>query len=135
MKKTIILFAIILSAFTINAQSIPEEQKGFLSEIRIFAGSTAPENWAFCQGQLIPISSNDSLYSVIGNTYGGDGITTFALPDLRCRSAVGVGWGPGLGTTTLGQRSSKPYASSWTNGSGSSIGLHYIICVQGVKPK
>lgn len=68
----------------------------FLGEIRMFAGNFAPKNWAFCYGQLLPISQNTALFSLLGTQYGGDGRTTFALPDLRGRSMVGMGQGPGL---------------------------------------
>jgi microcystin-dependent protein len=63
----------------------------YLGEIRIFAGNYAPEGWAFCKGQLVPISENDALFALIGTTYGGDGQSTFALPNLQSRVAVGQG--------------------------------------------
>lgn len=63
----------------------------YVGEIRMFAGNFAPVNWAFCDGQLLPISGNDALFSLIGTTYGGDGQTTFALPDLRGRIPVHQG--------------------------------------------
>lgn len=75
-----------------------------IGEIRIFAGNFAPRSWAFCEGQLLAISSNQALFSILGTTYGGDGRTTFALPDLRGRAAIGPGTGPGLSTYRLGQR-------------------------------
>ncbi|SRR5260370_39036421 len=65
----------------------------FIGEIRMFAGNFAPVGWAFCDGSLIPISSNTVLFQLIGTTYGGDGQTTFALPDLRSRLPVHVGPG------------------------------------------
>jgi microcystin-dependent protein len=70
--------------------------EGTIAEIRMFAGNFAPRNWNFCQGQLIPISQNQALFSIIGTTYGGDGRTTCALPDLRGRTVIGPGRGPGL---------------------------------------
>ncbi len=75
----------------------------FIGEIRMFGGNFAPAGWAFCSGQLLPISGNDALFSLIGTTYGGDGQNTFALPDLRGRVPVHVGQGPGLSSYTLGQ--------------------------------
>lgn len=63
----------------------------FLAEIRIFAFNFAPRNWAKCDGQILPINQNQSLYSLLGTTYGGDGRTTFALPDLRGRSSIHEG--------------------------------------------
>lgn len=68
----------------------------FVGEIRIFAGNYAPRNWAFCQGQLMSIGEFDALFSLLGNIYGGDGRTTFGLPDLRGRVPVHQGTGPGL---------------------------------------
>jgi len=76
----------------------------FLGEIGIFAGNFAPRGWSFCDGQLLPIHSYQALFSIMGTTYGGDGETTFALPDLRGRSAIGAGTGPGLPTYHLGQK-------------------------------
>ena len=64
----------------------------------------APRGWAFCDGSILPISSNTALFSLLGTTYGGDGRTTFALPDLRGRVAVGVGNGPGLTSRVWGQK-------------------------------
>ncbi|MCG8476543.1 MAG: tail fiber protein [Cytophagales bacterium] len=78
---------------------------GVIGEIRLFGGNFAPRNWAFCEGQLLSISSNQALFSIIGTTYGGDGRTTMGLPDLRGRSAIHPGTGPGLSTRILGQRS------------------------------
>ncbi len=70
----------------------------------MFAGSFAPRGWAFCDGQLLPINSNQALFSVLGTTYGGDGRTTFGLPDLRGRAAMHKGRGPGLSDRPLGAR-------------------------------
>ena len=78
--------------------------EGYIGEIRMFAGNFAPLDWAFCQGQLLAISQNTALFSLLGTTYGGDGRTNFALPDLRGKVPVGTGSGPGLTTRTLGQK-------------------------------
>ena len=75
-----------------------------IGEIRMFAGSFAPLGWMLCQGQLLSISGNEALYSIIGTTYGGDGSSTFALPNLASRVPVGMEQGPGLGNITLGQQ-------------------------------
>jgi microcystin-dependent protein len=75
----------------------------FLGEIRPFAGTFAPVGWHFCDGTLVSIAENDALYTLLGTTYGGDGQTTFGLPDLRGRVAVGVGNGPGLTPRVLGE--------------------------------
>lgn len=76
----------------------------FVGEIRLYAGNTEPgENWVTCDGRLMAISGNEPLFEVIGNTYGGDGRTTFGLPDLRGRVPMGVGAGPGLTNREIGQ--------------------------------
>lgn len=77
---------------------------GFIGEIRLFAPNFAPKNWAYCSGQLLAISQNQALFSILGTTYGGNGQTTFALPDLRGKAPVGVGQGLGLTNYTLGQQ-------------------------------
>ena len=76
----------------------------FIAEIVMFGGNFAPRGWAYCNGQLLSIASNQALFSLLGTTYGGDGRTTFALPDLRGRIAMHPGTGPGLSTYRLGQR-------------------------------
>lgn len=76
----------------------------FIAEIRIFAGNFAPRGWAFCNGQLLPIAQNTALFSLIGTTYGGDGRTTTALPDLQGRFPMHPGRGPGLTDRRLGER-------------------------------
>jgi microcystin-dependent protein len=78
-------------------------QQPFLGQIKIFAGNFAPLGWMFCNGQLLPISEYEALFNLIGTTYGGDGVTTFALPDLRGRVPVHVGQGQGLSSYVLGQ--------------------------------
>jgi len=77
----------------------------FVGEIRMFAGSFAPAGWAFCSGQLIPISENDTLFNLIGTTYGGDGQETFALPNLQGRLPLHQGQGSGLGNYIIGEAS------------------------------
>jgi len=76
----------------------------FIAEIRIFAGNFAPRGWAFCDGQLLPISQNTALFSLIGTTYGGDGRTTTALPNLKGRAPMHPGTGPGLTSRRLGEK-------------------------------
>ncbi len=76
----------------------------FLAEIRIFAGNFAPRGWAFCNGQLLPIAQNTALFSLIGTTYGGDGRSTTALPNLKGRAPMHPGRGPGLTARRLGQK-------------------------------
>jgi microcystin-dependent protein len=74
----------------------------FIGQITMFGGNFAPRSWAFCDGQLLAISSNQALFAILGTTYGGDGRTTFALPDLRGRAPMHAGTGPGLSTRQLG---------------------------------
>ena len=84
----------------------------FIAEIKMFAGTFAPRNYATCDGQLLNISQNSALFSLVGTTYGGDGQTTFALPDMRGRVPIHVGTGPGLTSRPLGQRSGAETALS-----------------------
>ena len=77
----------------------------FTGEIRMFAGNFAPVGWANCDGQLLSVSQNDALFSLFGTIYGGDGRTTFGLPDLRGRVPIHQGQGPGLANRTLGGKS------------------------------
>jgi microcystin-dependent protein len=77
--------------------------EGVIGYTTLFAGNFAPKNWAFCAGQIINIASNTALFSILGTTYGGNGTTTFGLPDLRSRTIVGVGTGPGLSSYVLGE--------------------------------
>jgi microcystin-dependent protein len=76
----------------------------FLGEIRLFAGHYAPRNWRFCDGELLPIQGNEALFSLIGPTFGGDGQTRFALPDLRGRVPVGQDTGASLTPRVIGQQ-------------------------------
>lgn len=75
----------------------------FVGEIRMFAGNYAPENWQFCDGRELAISQYEMLYTLIGVTYGGNGVTTFALPDMRGRTPICQGMGTGLSNRTIGQ--------------------------------
>ena len=127
----------------------------FIGEVSMFAGNFAPRGWAFCDGQLLPIAQNQALFSILGTTYGGDGRTTFALPDLRGRVAIHSGTGPGLTNHRLGQRFGVERSSvrttkvSVTSGGGvqvvsdipdmmnnmqPSLGVYYIIALQGTFP-
>ena len=79
--------------------------EGTIGEIRMFAATFSPRFWAYCNGQLLPIAQNQALFSILGTTYGGNGQTNFALPNMQSRVAVGTGNGPGLSTYQLGQMS------------------------------
>jgi microcystin-dependent protein len=101
MKKQIILLCIVLISFLGTNQTQAQKTLG---EISMFAGNFAPRGWAFCHGQILSINQNQSLYSLLGTTYGGDGRTTFALPDLRGRVAIHEGQGNGMTNRRWGQK-------------------------------
>ncbi len=79
----------------------------FLGEIKMFAGTFAPRNYALCDGQLLAMPQNDALFSLLGTIYGGDGRTTFGLPDLRGRLPIHMGTGPGLSPRPIGQKAGQ----------------------------
>lgn len=87
----------------------------FVGEIRMFAGNFAPRGWAFCDGQLLAVSQNDALFSLLGTIYGGDGRTTFGLPDMRGRIPIHAGSGPGLSPRRLGARGGAENVTLSTN--------------------
>lgn len=113
MKKQLVVSVFVVFLMGLLPQKVTA-QEGFIGEVKLFAGNFAPRNWAFCDGQLLPISQNQSLFSIVGTMYGGDGRTTFALPDLRGRVPVGVGTGPGLGTVQQGQKQGAETATLTT---------------------
>jgi|SRR5882757_8224902 len=108
-----------------------------MGQIMIFAGNFAPNGWAFCQGQLMSINQNSALFSVLGTTYGGDGRTNFALPDLRGRAPVGTGQGRGLAEVSLGAADADS-AAGMSDGATASmrptLGLTFIIALVGTYP-
>lgn len=108
-------------------------QDQYLGEIRMFAGNFAPRGWALCDGQLLPISSNTALFSLIGTIYGGDGRTTFALPDLRGRVPVHAGTGAGLSTRILGEIGNTGGGQSDENMQPYGV-VNFIIALQGIYP-
>ena len=87
----------------------------FVGEIRMFAGNFAPRGWAFCDGQLLAVSQNDALFSLLGTIYGGDGRTTFGLPDVRGRIPLHQGTGPGLSARRLGSKGGAENVTLTTN--------------------
>lgn len=130
-----------------------------LGTVRLSAAPSVPNGWTTAQGQLLPINQNQALFALFGTTYGGNGQTTFALPDLRGRGAIGAGTGPGLSTQTLGQSGGvesvslteaqlPPHTHTLPGGGTTGIegggqirtnmqptlGLHYIIAEQGIFP-
>jgi microcystin-dependent protein len=83
----------------------------FVAEIRIFPFSFAPKGWAFCDGQLLPLSQNTALFSLLGTTYGGDGKSNFALPDMQGNAPMHPGQGPGLSLHDLGEESGSQFVT------------------------
>ena len=128
----------------------------FIGEMKMFAGNFAPRGYALCDGQLLPINQNQALFSILGTTYGGDGRTTFALPDLRGRFPVHPGTGPGLSNRKLGEKGGqeahklatntlpdskkKPGKTIFTNQSNTErnlppyLGINTIIALVGIYP-
>jgi microcystin-dependent protein len=98
------------AAATVLSMAVPVKpaqacaSQPYLAATCVFAGNFAPRGWAFAQGQILPINTNQSLYSLLGTTYGGDGRTSFALPDTRGRRVIGTGQGPGLSNYALGAK-------------------------------
>ena len=97
--KILMLF-IICAMSSIDGQA----QDAYIGEVKLFAGNFAPRGWAFCDGQILPIDGNEALFSILGNSYGGNARTTFGLPDMRGRVAVGPRTGPGLSTYREGNQ-------------------------------
>lgn len=106
----------------------------FIGEIRLVGFTFAPQGWAFCNGQLLPIAQNTALFSLLGTTYGGDGRTTFGLPDLRGRAAVGFGQGNRLQNYQQGETWSVNGGADPRSGSVNMLGMNYIIALQGIFP-
>jgi microcystin-dependent protein len=110
----------------------------FLAEIRMFAGNFAPKGWARCDGQLLPINQNQALFALLGTTYGGNGRTTFALPDLRGRVPMHAGAGPGLDAHEQGEMSGGGLASPASGEPSVRTAPHtvvlFIIALQGIFP-
>jgi microcystin-dependent protein len=93
----------------------PTSSEPFIGQIIMFGGNFAPRGWAKCEGQLLPISRYSALFSILGTTYGGDGRTTFGLPDLRGRVAIGDGNSPGLSDYRLGSKGGSENVTLTTN--------------------
>lgn len=122
-----------------------------IGSVEMFAGSFAPQHWMLCDGSLLAIADNTALFSLLGITYGGDGRTTFGLPDLRGRVPVGMGTGPGLSTRNWGAAGGQEKITTGTAGGGLEVynekdeavtlnnmppflTVNYIICVEGLYP-
>jgi microcystin-dependent protein len=103
-KATVIFAVAAALTFTMIWSKPASASDPFIAQIVMFGGNFAPRGWALCEGQLLPINQYQALFSLLGTTYGGDGRTTFALPDMRGRVAMHPGTGPGLSSYRLGQR-------------------------------
>lgn len=149
MKNSIKIFLCLLLFSLTKLDRAELQAQCIIGTVTTFAGNFAPVDWAFCNGQILSISSNTALFSIIGDIYGGDGRSTFALPDLRGRAIVHAGSGPGLSTKRLGQRSGTEISSAGgsgvfqTDGTGTKSGvnnmqpytaINYIICINGIYP-
>ena len=97
------------------ATNVVNAEEPFIGEVRWFAGNFAPRGWSFCDGQLLPISTNTALFSLLGTTYGGDGRTNFGLPDMRGRSMMHVGSGPDLSFRRQGEKGGQESVALNTN--------------------
>lgn len=105
----------------------------YMGTIKIFAGNFVPKDWMACEGQILPISQWNALFSLLGTTYGGNGQTTFALPDLRCGIPVGIN---SMGNLGFPLKALGEVGSSSVHGSFQlrTLGIMYIICVRGIYP-
>lgn len=135
MKKTLLSLILL---FSISKTALLADP--MLGEVKMFAGTFTPRGWAFCEGQLLPISKNSALFSLLGTTYGGDGRQTFALPDLRGRAAVhpgaiDLGSKEGaLGAVNAGEPVKSATLEAGNPKTQASVRLHYIICIEGDYP-
>jgi len=102
--KKIIFLALLLFTFLSTPKSFAQGSDPYVGQIMAVAFNFAPQGWAICNGQILPISQNTALFSLLGTTYGGNGTTNFALPDLRGRMLTGQGQGPGLPDVSLGEQ-------------------------------
>lgn len=103
----------------------------YYGEIRMFAGTFAPEGWALCDGRLMNLRTHVALFSILGTTYGGDGVNNYALPDLRGRMPIGAGQGPGLPNYELGEK----IAAGGAGGSPAGLAVNFILSLGGTFPQ
>ena len=127
MKKLILLFTL-FCIFSLKSFS----QDAMMGEIKLFAGNFAPRGWAFCEGQLLQISVHSALFSILGTQYGGDGRTTFALPDLRDAVPISASNTRKQGSVVNGANFKIDNTQSSTT--VKTVSLRYIIALYGVYP-
>lgn len=138
-KPVRFLMAVILAVCTMPVSISHAGPDPFIGEIGVFGTNFCPRGWVDADGQLLKISENEALFSLLGTIYGGDGRTTFALPDLRGRTAVHHGAGPGLNSRKQGD-TGEPAEIEYAPGNGSVpagspfIVLRYCIAYQGIYP-
>ncbi len=104
MRYAMIAIVVSMGVVVDMKRNVAGADEPFIGQIQMFGFGFAPRGWTFCDGQLLPIASNTSLFSLLGTTFGGDGRTTFGLPDLRGRVAIHPGTGPGLSNIKWGQK-------------------------------
>ncbi|MBK8609303.1 MAG: tail fiber protein [Chitinophagaceae bacterium] len=140
MKKKLFRSFIVLAFLLAVAADSQAQRESFLGEIKLVGFNFAPRGWADCNGQLLPISNNMALFSLLGTIYGGDGRTTFALPDLRGRVPVGIGKADDTREVKQGEKSRPEKITASTDADGSAktstpyLGMRYVICTQGTFP-
>ena len=105
-----------------------------IGTIKMFSGNFAPKGYLFCNGQTLSIAQNQALFSIIGTMYGGDGRTTFCLPNLNSSIPLGVSNSPSEVITSLGQNGKIVASSHGTHSTLKTLGINYIICVNGLYP-
>lgn len=147
--KTLTGICVIVAALMAGVPA--QAQDCFLGEIKMFAGNFAPRGYALAQGQMLPIAQNTALFSILGTTYGGDGTSTFGLPDLRGRVPIGAGMGPNLDNINLGLKSGdrwgQPRQGAAAAGTGAAVAaaapisvmqpstaVNFLICLDGIYP-
>jgi microcystin-dependent protein len=139
---TSLVLTLVVSVGLIFGVSVQSASAGgydpFLGEVMLFGGTYCPDGWAEANGQTLSVPQNAALYSLYGNTYGGDGRTTFALPDLRGREPVGQGQGPGLSPYVLGQtglaKVTKPDPANTVALPTGYLAVRYCVATQGIYP-
>ncbi len=140
-----------LAVATLSVTAPASAQDCMTGEVRMFAGTYAPSNWAMADGSIMSIAQNNALFSLLGTTYGGNGTSTFGLPDLRGRVPIGAGAGPGLDQVQLGLKSgyawTEPRQGTAAAGQDAvvavptqitnmqpSTAVNFIICLYGYYP-
>ena len=133
MKKSLVFVLICIAALATSVSTPAIAQEPYQGEIRAFGMTFCPRGWLEANGDMLPVTEYSALFSLLGTIYGGDGRTTFALPDLRGRSVVGKGEGSGLPPYSIGRRSTLNYHDSGGPTTGQ-LAVTYCIAVSGLYP-